>query len=350
MTIRVNTAAGGTAGTAATISNTGGVSGDAFDTADLATGGIWEFSSTSSHGTVGYRVQGTAARAYFGWNSFSSATATMSSRFYIRVPAAPSIAIQIFQVRSSTAAAGSINMTTGRALQVTDSAGGVLYTSNALTLDTWYRLEIAHEVGTSTTGKIWFAYYSMDSTTPVQTMFTSTNANLGTANLNEVRFGKLGQTGNHEMFIDSLKVDNATTSLLGPHIVSVASLRPAATVSNPGSWSEVGGAGSAAAALADELNTTYITTGANPSAAAITFSMNGTLDTGPVTVKVKADIDTSVAGTVDVALMQGTTVIATRQFSVTTTISDFQFTTTTSETSAITDRSDLRIRLTGNQT
>jgi|GEM_PF-4282905 len=352
MTTLSNTAAGGTAGVAATIANTGGLSGDAFDSADQASGaGVWEFTATASHGTVGYHINGVGVRSTFVWTGSFTASTTMSSRFYIRIPSAPSVAEQIFSVRNATLFAGAINLTTAKTLQVSQSDNAVLYTSLALALDTWYRVEIAHQVGTTTTtGGIWFAYYSLDSTTPIQTMFTATNANLLTTALASVNFGKLGTTGNLEIFYDSLKIDNTTTALLGPHITSVSSLRPASTVSNPGVWSDVGGAGSPAAALADEIDTTYIITPANPVAAAITLAMNGTLDTGPVTVKVRGNIDTAIAGTLDVALMQGTTLIATRQFSLTVTITDFQFTTTTSETSAITARNDLQIRLTGNQT
>lgn len=348
MTILTNTAAGGTVGTAATIANTGGASGDAFTSSD-ALSGLWEYSATAAHGGIGYRVQGTGTKAFFSWTGLSATQ--ISTRHYIRFPAAPTVDVQIFTVRNSTAFMASLNLTTTRTIAVRSGDGVLLYTSPALAVDTWYRLEAAFEAGASaTTGKVWFAYYALDSTTPVATMFTSTNANVGTTPFTSVNIGKLSTTGNYDAYIDSLKVDTATTALLGPNISAVATVRPAAVVTNGGTWANVGGAANMAAALADELDTSYATTGATPSNAEITFSLDGTLNTGPVVVKVRADIDTAVAGTIVVDLLQTSTVVATRTFSVTTTKQDFTFTTTTAETAAITSRSDLRLRITANQT
>lgn len=357
MTFLTNTAEGGTAGTAATISNTGGSSGNAFTAADQQVlspnTGVWEFSSIRSHENVGYRVQGTSVRSYFSWNSGSfTASKMLTQRFYVRIPAAPSAAVQIMQLRNSTGQAAALNVTTGRNLQLTNAPGVGLWTAaSAMAVDTWYRVELAITAGTTTTnGVVDFAYYSLDSMTPIQT-FTATNVDLGTTNIVDVRWGKVSSTGTFEVFLDSLKIDSSSTTFLGPHIVAVASLRPAASVSNPGAWSNVGGAASNAAALADETDTTYCTTGANPANATETFSMNGTLDTGPVTVKVRANIDTAgVAGTLVVDLMQGATLIATRTFNLVNAVTDFSFVTTTAETNAITNRSDLRIRYTANQT
>lgn len=147
--------------------------------------------------------------------------------------------------------------------------------------------------------------------------------------------------------------DNSGATNFDTMTVSVpaATIRPAAVSSNPGGWTNVGGAASSAAALADESDSTYTSTLTNPANAAQTFTMNGILQGGPVTVKVRADIDTAVAGTLVVDLMMGSsTVVATRTHSLTTTKQDFTWTTTTGETAAITDRTDLRVRVTANQT
>ena len=351
MTFRTNTAAGGTIGAAATISNTGGASGDAFDNADVDSA-VWEFSATAAHGGIGYRVQGNTFNAFFSWNSASfTPSLMMAQRFYVRFPAAPSVATQIMQLRNSAGQACGLNLTTTRTLQLTNAPGtGIWNGASVLAVDTWYRVELATQAGTTTSnGTVNLAFYALDSTTAIET-FTASNANLGTTVLSDVRWGKSSSSGIWEGFFDSIKIDSSSTTFLGPHITSVASVRPGGVISNPGVWTNIGGAASLDAALADESNVTYIASPANPAAAAITVSMNGTLNTGPVTVKVKADIDAAVAATVDVALMQGTTVVATRTFTVTTSIQDFQFTTTTGETSSITNRADLRIRLTANQT
>jgi hypothetical protein len=132
-------------------------------------------------------------------------------------------------------------------------------------------------------------------------------------------------------------------------LVPSTSLRPTSTTSNPGGFSVVG-AGTGAAALADELDSTYIVSGSAPANASITFALDGVLESGIPTVKVRADIDTAVAGTVKVELLEGTTVRATQTFSVTTSIQEFSLVLTSTESSSITDRSNLFVRITANQT
>lgn len=347
MTLFTNSAAGGAAGTAATPTNTGGGSGDAFHFHDVT--GTWEFSSTAAHGTLGYRIVGNAARAFFGWNGRN--TMNMSFRTYIRMTNRPAAEMQIVTARNATTYAGGLNLTPTGILKVTKTGGAPIYTgTTVLALNTWYRLEMAWSPGTSTTtGRVWYSLFQGDSTTAVEN-FSAVNTDLGVAALTGIQMGKHTATNDWEAYFDSIALDDATTTLLGPMTTPVATVRPGSTPFNDGNWSSVGGSGGTFQAVADELDSTYVTTGATPSSAEIIYAMNGTLNSGPVTVKVRANIDTAVAGTLVVSLMQGGTSVASRTFALTTTIQEFSFTTTSAETNLITNRSDLRIRLVANQT
>ncbi len=356
MTFLTNTAAGGVAGTAATTANTGGTSGDAFSSSDQQfvspNTGLWEFSSTASHGSVGYRVQGTAVRSLFSWNSADFTPSLMlTQRFYIRIPAAPSVAVQIMQLRNSAGQAAALNITTARNLQLTNAAGTGLWNSAAvLAVDTWYRVELAVQAGTTTAnGVANLSYYALDSGTAIDSV-SVTNGNFGITNLTDVRWGKVSSAGNFDAFIDSIKIDSSSLTFLGPHIVSVASARPAAIVSNPGAWADVGGAGGIAQALADESDATYAISPATPNGAAFTVNLNGVLQAGPVTDSFRARSDSAgVTMTIVADLFMGTTLIATRSFVLTTSFADYSFTTDTAETNAITSRTDLRLRYTATQ-
>lgn len=352
MTLFTNTAAGGAAGTAATLTNTGGGSGDAFLFSDQTGTGtsIWEFSSTAAHGSLGYRIVGNGSRAFFGWNGRN--TTTMSWRTYIRMTNRPAAEMQIATVRNATTYAGGLNLTPTGTLKVTKTGGAPIYTgATVLALNTWYRIEMAWSPGTSTTtGRVWYSLFQGDSTTAVEN-FSAVNTDLGVAALTGIQMGKHTTANDWEAYFDSIAMDDATTTLLGPLATPVASVRPGSTPFNDGNWSSVGGSGGTFQAAADELDSTYVTTGATPSNAEIIYGMNGTLNAGPVTVKVRASIDTAVAGTLVVSLMQGSsTAIASRTFNLTTTITDYSFTTTSAETNLISNRSDLRIRLVANQT
>lgn len=219
MTILSNSGAGGTPGVVATLENTGGTSGTAFSINSGA--GLWEFSSTAMHGPVGYHVLGNAAQMLFGWTGL--ATSTLSLRLYLRLPSYPTVAEQqLITARNPTTAAGGLNITTAGALRVTKLGGAAIFTSPALSLETWYRVEMAWEVGTdATTGKVWFSLFVGDSTTPVST-FSTAATDLGVDLLKGAQWGKHSANNSAEYFFDSIEMDDASTALRGPAVAPTA--------------------------------------------------------------------------------------------------------------------------------
>lgn len=350
-----NNAAGGVAGGTVTKANSGGGSGMAWDSLDVTGTATFQYSSTASHGSLGYAVTSQAGnRVSFGWTTAGSVVESkqQSLRFYYRIPALPTSENQIVIPWNITQTVCGVNVTTAGKLKFINRIGtGIFTAAAAMSLDTWYRIEVGLEVGTGTTdGVVRFAYFLGDSTTAIET-FTSTTADIGVDNIRAWFLGKLNNNGDSNSFFDSIELDLTSGNLMGPYVAAVSVLRPTSTVSNPGTWINVGGAASLSASQADESDTTLAQTPSSPSNAAITFGMAGRLATGTPTVKVRLSASAASPATyADVALMQGSTVIATRNFGpLTTTATDYSYTLTSGEAATITDRSDLRVRVTGNQ-
>lgn len=348
----LNTASGGAVGATVTTANSGGASGVAFDFIDVT--GTLVYSANQAHGINSVNSAGTGTRSAFGWAGAAVIPSKLQSfRAYLRVGLMPTLETQIVTPWNSAQYIAGVNLGSDGKLRVTARGGALLYTTTTvLALNTWYRVEFSVEVGTTASnGVIRFGLYSMDSTTALETVFTSSTVDLGTTNVISWRMGKISTSGNADMLWDSIEVNMDSSALLGPFIASVPVIRPSTIISNPGNWSNVGGAASIPAALADELDSTYAQTVAAPASAQITLGMNGRLGSGTPTVLVRLLASAvTPAAYADVALMQGNVVIATRNFGpLSTSATDYSFTLTTGEAAAITDRSDLRLRVTGNQ-
>lgn len=349
-----NNAAGGVLNGAVTPGNSGGGSGTAWNSVDVTGTASLTYSGTASHGSLGYGFVSQAGnRVSFGWDAGSVVPSkSMSLRSYLRLASLPSSEAQIAIPWNITQTVAAVNVSTSGKLKVLNRIGTPIFTAAAaMSLDTWYRFEIGLEVGTSgTNGVVRFSYFLGDSTTAIES-FTSTTADLGTDNILAWYLGKLSNSGDWSGFMDSIELDMASGLLMGPYIAASSVLRPTSTVSNPGNWVNVGGASSLSAAQADESDVTLAQTPASPANAQITFGLAGRLATGTPTVKVRLSASAATPNTyADVALMQGTTVVATRNFGpLTTTPTDYSYTLTTTEAGNITDRGDLRIRVTGNQ-
>lgn len=156
--------------------------------------------------------------------------------------------------------------------------------------------------------------------------------------------------GTHVYTIVATDDDAATSDPVTITVyVTDVTARPVAVVSNPGVWTNVGGAASIEAALADESATTLAQTPDNPAGAAITVAFDP-VGAGAVTVKTSnvATSATPVVGRV-IDLMAGATVIASATIAALPTVAaDHEFTTTVAQTAAITEamRSALWVRFT----
>lgn len=217
MAILSNTAEGGTAGTAVTLANSGGASGDAFT--EFTSNGTFEYTTAQvMRGSLAYHVANTGTATIFGWSGQSTMKAAV--RFYFRMTAAPTAAVQLFTFRNSVNFNLQLALNTNRTINVSLGAAQgstTLKTTAALSVDTWYRIEVATEIGaSSTTGKVWMSYFVGSSTTPVETGLANLATDMGTTPIVSIRFGKLNTSGNVDFYYDAIAVDNVNSTFLGP--------------------------------------------------------------------------------------------------------------------------------------
>jgi len=436
----------GTNGAAITPSSSAGTGVTTLSLVSVGSGSTFTFDNTrAAHGTLSAKITPAAAVSTLGQYTMSTTGMAWRGYFYLTAITGDDIYIARLEGAGTTTRILSMHLDFAGKMVIRDASAGNLYTSTtAVPLNTWVRFELYGVVGNTTTnGVIKAAMYTADGTTPIDSVFSTTTANLNGTGFSLVQFGKCNTSNYATAFwMDDILVNTSATDLIGPYTANLppsvtagadisvvkntvanltstasdadgtiasyawtfdslpagattptltngttanasftaavagvytaritvtddvgatafdtmtvsvpsTSLRPGSVVSNPGSWTNVGGAGDAALATADELDATYAQSPAAPANAVTTFALSGTLESGLITVKVRADIDTAVAGTLVVDLMQSTTLIATRTFSLSTTKTDFSYTLTSGENAAVTDRSALRIRVTANQT
>jgi hypothetical protein len=131
--------------------------------------------------------------------------------------------------------------------------------------------------------------------------------------------------------------------------VTTTSARPDAVISNPGGYTNVGGASSLQAAVADSSDVTYIESPQAPSGSAITLRLQPQ-PSGPVTVTPrhqKSDATATITALYELLQGSGGTVIASQSYSVGTSwVDDTPFTTNTTQTGSITDFNNLWVRIT----
>lgn len=189
-----NTAEGGSHGTAVTTGNSGGGSGDAWNTV-VATGGAITFDNTRPHReTLAYKFSQTGAgNTYVSWGTSGTRDLDVTYfRAYINFDALPTGAdAAILRLIDATVSGmcGVHLLTTGK-LRLTDDAIATIADSTAtLAADTWYRIEVRVAMGTSSTGVIELRLYVGDSTTPTETMGPFTGRSLGAAPMEQTFLG-----------------------------------------------------------------------------------------------------------------------------------------------------------------
>jgi len=245
--------------------------------------------------------------------------------------------------------------------------GTTRYTTTFSVCDGKYRRVIIYaDAGTSaTTGKIRMLLFEGDNlTATADSGVPSTGASPATDGIDvagtaggfgQWRLGKPDATS----YAGTLDVDTSiyltgTDAAQNPAPYSPAAtspVNPISVLANPGGWTPQGGAVTQAQAVSDGTDATFIRSAGSASNEVDTLRVP---DVGPgnVTVTVRARIaPSSTATAVKAELLQDTTVIGTATFNasstpaLTTSWADLPFTVAAG---SITDRTKLRVRLTGN--
>lgn len=234
-----NSFEGGTDTTTISAANSGGASGTAVTSVTVSGATTIKFSSAFSRATMGCQHAYAITQAgYLVWNFSPTATTTRTAwRFYIYIPTGQAVTSQqLFMVRSAAAYVALIAVDASGKLTVQNSAQAVQATaSSALPNDTWVRVELAVAVGTTTgNGTIEAAYYLGDSTTPVQTLITSSVMNTGTVAIALVRVGSAGTVASARThYYDDFSGAELASGFIGPNgstVVAVAATGTGAAV------------------------------------------------------------------------------------------------------------------------
>lgn len=211
-----NTLEGGSDTTTLTSGNSGGASGDAFQTIE----GTPTFSNLqAAHGTLSMRAnQGvTPALRRVTWTGLGSITAAVFTRFYLRVTSVGVAQVQIHRGLTNAAAQSwSLYITSTGKLQGRNAANATL-TAGTTTVpaDTWMRVETRTVSGVGTGELAWRLYTDADSATITDSV-TQTGLTLG-ANMDQTQLST-ADTGpaNCDTWFDDIAV--STVDWLGPSV------------------------------------------------------------------------------------------------------------------------------------
>lgn len=205
----------GTNATAITTGNSGGVGENAFDFVNATNAAVANYSSTqAAHGTLSgqFSTSTTAGQGDVGWtSSFNGTYTTFNGRVYIYLTAYPAAQDSIVQIRGSGgSSAGGIQIdTTGHIVAQTPAFATAFTFTNAIPLNTWYRIAWAMTAGAA--GAAYFAVstYVGDSPGAFESHSDNTSAWGGTGGVGEVDFGWTNaHVSQPIMYLDDIQVNN----------------------------------------------------------------------------------------------------------------------------------------------
>jgi hypothetical protein len=211
VTVYLNDWEGQTAGTAATTANTAN-SGQQ-TTVQVSSGASATYTTDAFRGS---RALALVSPNTTGVNvvltlTMPATVPAIAFRGYFKYSAVPGNALQLVSFRSTADQISRLVMTTARTIQFQNDADSTVATSAALSLNTWYRLEMVVQPGTTTSnGYGRYAVYLGDSPTPVS-QFTSSAFNAGTSPLANVQYGKLSGLWNATQTWDAVAIADQAT-------------------------------------------------------------------------------------------------------------------------------------------
>lgn len=223
MTTRTNNAFGqpvGTVATAAATGDTGGVSGDYFNTITTNGGSTVKFDADSPHGGRSFALDLTSASTTFvAWSGLSFAQTT--TRFYIKFETLNGSAIRFWE-SLDTAGASMMRLlvsAAGKFIVQTNGGNSTPHTWNtSVVANQWYRVELVQTKGT-TGAVVSVDFYLGDSIIPIETGYSNTGQNLASANnLGQQRFGSGAgtYTSNDRIWIADVDTKDTDQFYFGP--------------------------------------------------------------------------------------------------------------------------------------
>jgi hypothetical protein len=183
----------------------------------VGTGGTIVASTTqAAHGTRSLAITAASGTpSYVGWSP--TATGSAAARFYVYLTVLPGSEAE-WQARSASGQVVTVGFNSAGHMVLQNAAATTVWTAiSAFPLNTWIRVEAAVVVGTTTgNGTLKAAYYVGDGTTATDSFTGTANQNTGTANINEVRWGKQTGTYTTTFYLDDIGLVTGSSAFMGP--------------------------------------------------------------------------------------------------------------------------------------
>jgi hypothetical protein len=229
MTLLTNSAEGGTNGTTLTGGsggNTGGASGDYFDSVTTVASGTLAFDNAESdpHGSLSIKVAtgATAGQSMVAWSTQMGSQTTVWFRIYLYYSALPTVQSRIFSaIQTASLCSGLyLQASTGKLWSGNSSGGQIFILTNAIPTGKWFRIE-GFVTGSATVGQTELKLFAnADDTSPLETKTSAaTQATTGPPNL--YQFGATNSIASVPAhWLDDLGLSN--TGYIGPAGASTA--------------------------------------------------------------------------------------------------------------------------------
>ena len=159
-----------------------------------------------AHGAFAATMDGTDGNSVL-WNGISNID--HYGRAYLYALSNPGAEVNLVKFDEGISTKGYISVVSGGQVKLKDNLAGNSQLSTAtIPLNTWVRFEW-HMIVSATVGQLQVKFFTEDSTTPIETITTPANWDLG-AVTNEIRFLDLDNTWGNALWIDDI-VANAST-------------------------------------------------------------------------------------------------------------------------------------------
>lgn len=213
----------------------------------VAGGSAITFDDTwQAHGTQSAKVHAVAGQPAYVSKTLPAGTSQAAARKWINADEIPASST-IFQIRNASGAVATIGTSSTRRLTLVDAANGSpIWTAASVLPSGKVWLEIGAGKGTTTSnGTLKVSYGSGDSTSAIESGPTTPTArNAGTADLTELRAGKVGTTAppaTADWHIDDIRILTATTGPVGAYVPAVKPGKPTDVTAVAGTLSAVVG-------------------------------------------------------------------------------------------------------------
>jgi fibronectin type 3 domain-containing protein len=175
-----NTFEGGANGTAITAANSGGGSGNAFNTVSCSAGTLTYNAQSAAHGSESALATPGTNTCYVQWSKSITAVGEAYGRAYVNFSADPTGTVVLLKALSSSSVRDvQVSLSKTGKLSVTDANGTTQVTfTQSIPLNSWVRLE--WHLISATNGTFELRMYSADSTTPIESHLL-TGINTGTS-------------------------------------------------------------------------------------------------------------------------------------------------------------------------